>query len=35
MGKKWQSGMRGTHLLFITPLNEDCSLDEQAVRNQV
>jgi len=35
MAKPKQPGIKGVHLLFITPLNEDYSLNEQAVRDQV
>jgi 4-hydroxy-tetrahydrodipicolinate synthase len=35
MAKPKQPGIKGIHLLFITPLNEDYTLNEQAVRDQV
>jgi dihydrodipicolinate synthase/N-acetylneuraminate lyase len=35
MVKPQQAGLKGCHVLFITPLNKDYSLNEQAVRDEV
>ena len=35
MAKPEQPGIKGIHLLFITPLKEDYSLNEEAVREEV
>jgi len=35
MAKPQQAGLRGCQVLFITPLNKDYSLNEQAVRDEV